>query len=229
VNTNIQHRSAATQHLKSLFAVIVAILLVTACAQVPPEAVDLSTTVGRDLEEVHRAHRAIADRYFDLIENDINRFIDEVYGPAYVTAFAKDFKLDKKVTQIVAQAPQNLLPVMTRFVDTAVGVIEEKRAEVLGPLKQQRRSVITQIDDAHRQIQAAQALVTGHLASVRRVHDMQNEMLKTAGLDGMREDIGKKTADMSDRVEGLIKEGEKADGKIDEIEDVLVKIKDSFN
>lgn len=229
MNTNIQHRSATIRHLTVLFTVIVALLLVTACAKVPRETVDLSTTVGRDLEEVHRAHRAIADRYFDLIENDVNRFIDEVYGPAYVTAFAKDFKLDQKVSTIVAQAPQNLLPVMTRFVDTAISVIEDKRAEVLGPLRQQRRSVITQIDDAHRQIQAAQALVTGHLASVRRVHDMQNEMLKTAGLDGMRERIDEKTAAISDRVEGLIKEGEKADGKIDKIEDVLVKIKDSFN
>ncbi len=198
------------------------------CADVPKESVELSNTVGRDLEEVHRAHRAIAGRYFDLIEKDINRFVDRVYGPAYVTNFAKEFKLDKKVTGIVANAPQNLLPVMTRFVETAVGVIEEKRAELLDPLRKQRTSVITQIDDAHRQIQAAQAIVTGHLASIHRVHEAQNEMFKAAGLDGMREKIAKSTAKVSDRISGLIEKGEKAEGAMDKIEDVFKKIKDSI-
>lgn len=228
MKTNVQRGRSTAKRLVSAVAAATTMLLVAACAEVPSEAVELSNTVGRDLEEVHRAHRAITARYFDLIEKDINRFVDDVYGPAYVTQFAMDFQLDTKVAGIVAEAPQNLLPLMTRFVEKAVGVIEEKRAELLEPLKKQRASVVTQIDDAHRQIQAAHAIVTGHLASVRSVHEAQNEVFKAVGLDGLREKIAQKTVEVSDRIAGLIEKGEEAGGKMDDIEDVLKKIKESF-
>ena len=204
---------------------IVGVLLVAACAQVPPQAVELSNTVGRDLEEVHRAHRALGGRFFDLMERDVNRFIDDVYGPAYVTKFAQDFQLDVKISGIVASAPKNLLPVMTGFVSRAVKIIEAKRAELLDPLKVQRRQTMSEIDDAYRQIQAAQSVLGGHLASVLGVQDAQNAALKAFGLAGLRDRISTKTADVSDRISGLIAKGEKANGKMDELEDVLRKIK----
>ena len=218
--------------IRGLFLVQVTamtLIFLTACAQVPPEAVELSDTVGRDLEEVHRSHRAIAGRYFDLMENDLNRFIDEIYGPAYVSSFAKDFRLDKKVAGVVATAPKHLLPLMIRFVETTVSVIETKRSELLLPLKQQRREVIGQIDDAYRQIQAAHATVTAHLASILKVPQAQNEMLKKVGLGGMREKIAMKTSAISERIASLVKEGQKVKGKMDELDGVFRKIKQALH
>jgi len=203
-------------------------LCLASCASVPKETVELSNTVGRDLEEVHRAHRAIADRYFDLIEADIEQFIDDVYAPTYISTFAKEFHLEQVVTGILKEKPENLLPVLTDFVTLARINIGRKRMELVTPLKEQRKKVIARIDDAHRQIQAAQAILTGHLASVVKVHEAQNELMKKAGLDGLREEVAQKTADISDKVAELVDKGEEVNGKMDEVEEVLHKIKDTL-
>lgn len=155
---------------------------VSAYDQVPKEAVELSNTVGRDLEEVHRAHRALAELHFGTIEKDINRFIDTTYRPAFIRQFAEEFKLNDQIALILVQDPEKLLPVLTRFVEISVSRIEAKRAELVDPLLTQKHAVITEIDNAHRQIQAAQAVVTGHLASVRNVREVQNEILAGVGL-----------------------------------------------
>ncbi|WDP86960.1 MAG: hypothetical protein HUN05_19030 [Desulfobacter sp.] len=88
-------------------------------------------------------------------------------------------------------------------------VIEKKRGELLNPVRSQRNQLIEDIDASHRQLQAAQAIISGHLASVRNVHDAQNDVLKTVGLEGMREKLSENTEKVSNRISCLIEEAEK--------------------
>lgn len=217
----------AQRYIFVVFPVMLALLL-SACATVPRESIELSNTVGRDLEEVHRSHRALAELLFDMIEKDANRFIDEVFAPAYITAFANEFELDKTVRGIVEQAPQNLLPVLIRFVDKATQRIERERAELLSPLREQRKKLLDEIDASHRQIQAAQAILAGHLASVLRVHDAQNEAFKEVGLEDIRGKVADVAGGASDKIAALIVEAEKANGEIDKLEEVMTKIKETI-
>tara|TARA_R110000787_G_scaffold36145_42_gene92551 strand:- start:253 stop:966 length:714 start_codon:yes stop_codon:yes gene_type:complete len=199
------------------------------CDTVPKESVELSNTVGRDLEEVHRAHRALAELHFKKIEDDINGFIDNTYRPEFIREFAKEFKLDERIRTIVAADPVKLLPVLTGFVERAVDRVEKKRAELLGPIQVQKTTIIEEIDAAHRQIQAAQAVVTGHLASVMKVREVQNDLLAKAGLGGVREKIAMTTAEISNRVGDFIKKGEEIKAKADSAEQKIVEINSAID
>ena len=205
------------------------ILLLTGCAVVPKEAGTLANTVGRDLEEIHRSHRALAVEYFDLLENKVNRFIDEEYSPAFVRQFAGEFDLAGKVTGIIERAPQNLLPVMNGFVERAIRRIEKKRRTLLDPLQAQREQVLVEIDDSYRLVIAAHAVVAGHLASVSKVHEVQSQLLQGAGLGDLRQRIAKRTAKISDKVGDLIVKGQDADGKIDRLDDILEQLQAALN
>ncbi len=202
--------------LKQILIPICALFMMTACDTVPPEAVELSNTVGNDLEEVHRAHRSLAELHFDNIEAEINEFIDQTYRPAYIRTFAAEFKLNDRVAQILEQDPDKLLPVLSRFVEISVERIESKRAELLNPILEQRREVLSDINLAHRQIQSAQAIVTGHLASVRRVREVQNEILADVGLGDVRERITVTTAKISNKVAEFVETGNEIDVRIDD-------------
>lgn len=204
-------------------------LTMGACATIPNETIELSDTVGRDLEEVHRSHRALATLLFDIMEKDVNRFIDEIYAPAYIKKFAEEFQLDDKVQGIVENAPNNLLPVLVHFVELSKETIENKRAELLDPINAQRNQVIDDIDASYRQLMAAQALIDAHLASVVKVHDAQNEALKNVGLEGIREKLAENTGEVSSRIRGLIEEAEEAGGKMDKIEEAVLSIKETIN
>lgn len=204
------------------------ILLVSAvasgCSTVPKEAVELSNTVGRDLEEVHRAHHALAELYFDQTIDKLNAFIDDTYRPAFIAKFAEEFKLNDQIKRILDKDPDKLLPVLTGFVTIATERIEKKRDELLAPIQTQRREVLTSIDIAHRQIRAAQAIVTGHLASVRKVHEVQNQLLAEVGLEDVRQRIAARTASVSDAVADIVKQGKKIDAGADVAQDKLEKL-----
>ncbi len=207
----------ANIYIKRVF-VVIALIFFAACADVPREAVELSATVGRDLEEVHRSHRVLAQHYFDGMEEEIQGFIDNSYAPQLIARAAAEFQLDKKVKLVVENDPNKLLPLMTGFVDRAHRIIEQKRRDLLNPLKKQRNQVLESIDLAHKQLQAANAIVTAHLASVRKVYDAQNAILGKANLGGLREKVAMKTADLSDRVADLVTKGEKAKAALDKLQ-----------
>lgn len=212
---------------RSIWGLALAVLLLAGgCDVVPPEAVELSNTVGRDLEEVHRAHRALAEVHFSGIESDVNTFIDQQYRPAYIRTFAAEFRLGERVAEIADRDPAKLLPVMTRFVEVAVRDIEAKRAELLAPIRQQKTQIIADIDRAHRQIQAAQAVVTGHLASVRKVREVQTELLAEVGLGDLRERIATRTASISDRIQGLVETGQEVTAGLETAEATIESARD---
>jgi len=197
---------------------------VTGCVSVPDESVALSNTVGRDIEEMHRAHRALAELHFGRIEQDINHFVDETYRPAFIRKFAEEFDLNGKVAQVLERDTDKLLPVLARFVEVATSRVEDKRASLLGPVQAQRRAVIADIDEAYRQIQSAQAVVTGHLASVRKVREVQNEALAKAGLGDLRQRIATTTAGISEDIAGLVEKGRQVEDRIDSAADRIAEL-----
>lgn len=201
------------------------IMFVTAaCDLVPKEAVELSNTVGRDLEEVQRAHIALAELHFGQIKERANTFIDEVYRPAFIAKLAEEARLADAVKNTLANNPEELLAGLTEFVQVGTERVERKRRELLGPIEQQEAAVISKINEAHRQIQAAQAIVTGHLASVRKVREVQNEILAGVGLKGLREEIAATTARVSGTVDDLVVKGKAVSGKVDNAEKIIREV-----
>jgi hypothetical protein len=210
------------------FTLLVGLLLSSfACAQVPRESVELSVTVGRDLAEVHRAHRELAVRYFDQIKGDIDAFVDEVYRPYTIENSMRQFGLIDRV--VAAQAPGakvDALSVMALYVAMVSEEIEAYRQELLDPIEAYEREVLTGIDDAYQKLQNANAIVTGHLASIRKVHDAQEELLEKAGMENLRGRFVEETVYLSERVADLVEKGRKADEKAGELEETIRRLKE---
>lgn len=213
---------------KACFVVLIGFLLLSfACAQVPKESVELSVTVGRDLAEVHRAHRELGVRYFGQIKGDINAFVDDVYRPYTIKNTMRQFELVDRI--LAAQAPDarvDALSVMELFVTMVSEEIESYRRELLDPIEAYEQEVLTGIDDAYQKLQNANAIVTGHLASVRKVHDAQEEILERAGIEDLRGRFVEETVFLSERVGDLLDKGRKAEERADELEETIQKLKE---
>jgi hypothetical protein len=141
-----------------------ALLLLGACAQVPRESVELSATVGRDLAEVHRAHRELAIRYFARMKADIDRFVDEQYRPFVIRDTLERLQLLDELKQ--EKNPAVLFQKMEIYVVEASKRIEDTRRQWLAPVTEQEAEVLKSLDRSYLTIQNANAIVTGHLASV---------------------------------------------------------------
>ncbi|MEK7477732.1 MAG: hypothetical protein AAB152_19100 [Candidatus Coatesbacteria bacterium] len=62
-------------------AIFSLILLSAGCASTPKESVELSATIGRDLEAVHTSHRELAKLLYARMKQDVNTFVDTKYAP----------------------------------------------------------------------------------------------------------------------------------------------------
>lgn len=219
------------------------------CASVPKEAVTLSTTVGRDIAEVHRAHYQIATILFSRMRSDINRFVDQVYVPYQIKA-ATDlqwrlarsenpedqkkslFILASKATQPEAPAElqvktQQAFTIFTRAIQEDV---DKMRADLIAKIDVKEREVLGAIDRAYLQIHYANSIVTGHLSSILSVHDAQEELLKTAGIEtDLRELVGNKLSKTSAEIQHLVETSEQMEGKVDEVRDKLKETINSLN
>ena len=204
-------------------SLLVTALLLSACAQVPKESVELSTTVGRDVAEMHRSHKALATIVYARIKKDVNRFVDDVYAPFQIELTLKEYQADlseaiRKASEPdpTRQAQKNAYEFLKIYVEELRNEIESYREELLAPIRKDRDQFLARLDASYQQIHYANSIVTGHLSSIVKVHDTQDELLAKAGLEGLRQESGKKLAEISDKVSKLVKDARRGNEKIDE-------------
>ena len=213
------------------------------CAQVPKESVELSTTVGRDVAKVYQSHKELAIILFDRMKSDVNKFVDDVYAPYQVKKQLKDdyddFKsgiqdsLFAKLNFAVNNPGNNkaqveVLEFMGIFLEIVRNDIESFRQDTLSPLLEQEKTLLSAIDRSYNQIHYANSIVTGHLASIVKVHDAQEELLNEFGVEGLRNDIGKSLANLSEKVSEFADEGKEIDVKLDKTEKKIKEWKTKY-
>jgi len=212
--------------------VVMAGMILSACAQVPREAVELSTTVGKDLAQVHEAHVNLAHILFDRMKSDVNSFVDDVYVPYFINKHLKaeqaGFKRGRdslfRALDNAIKNPGNIdnqrdaVEYMEDFVFIIHEGIESYRAKRLKPILDQEKEAMTEINKSYMRIHYANSIVTGHLASILKVHDAQEEILNKMGVEGLRDKIGSNLAKTSESVKGFVAKARKVDGSIQEVQ-----------
>lgn len=228
--------------LKSAFAGCLAVLLLVGCANIPEEAVTLSVTIGKDLEEVRRSHRELAIRYFERSRVDVNQFMNDVYRPAFVqkalTEATYEYEgdqprlnflqiLQKEIVRLNAgEEGADPLFYMHVVVDEAIRTTEQTRLELLQPIDAREQEVLRAIDDAYSKVMNAHAIIAGHLASVRRVQQAQDELLADVGLKDIRRKFIDRAADTSAQVSNILAKARKASLTLDELDEKVGEVRE---
>lgn len=229
-----------------ILAVIFSSLLLVSCASVPKEAVTLSKTIGSDLQTLHDSHRNMVQLYYDGIKLNINTFIDDVYAP-FVIHHVLEVELNKykggesSIYGIIENAGKNggkdeteeALNIMLEFQEAANQQINEKKAELLSPIIQQEREILSAIDKSYQNTIYANTTITTYLISARKIKESQNEALSIVGLNGLDTTVTNRLVELSGFIDMVIEKGEKINIKSNEaqqqIEDIVNKIKELTN
>ncbi|MCK5345320.1 MAG: hypothetical protein KAR20_18045 [Candidatus Heimdallarchaeota archaeon] len=224
--------------MKSIKLIVITLILLTGCAQVPKEAVELSATVGRDLSEMKKSHITLVDLYYTELLKDINNFVDNVYLPYQIQRTLADEIWKNEMLSAIESASQvdptgNTQIEAFKKIEAFLLIIQEEvedyRKLKLKPVQDQYASVLYSINQSYEQIHYANSIVTGYLASVVKVHDTQNEILEKLDLKNLRVDVGKGIADISDKIGELVqkaKDGEEDLNSIVSKFETLVLVKD---
>ena len=228
--------------MKRIAALVLALGLV-ACAQVPKESVELSTTVGRDIAEAHESHVKLAEFLFGRMKSDVNRFVNDVYVPHQMR---KLFEAEAVKAEKPGASPSNsmlllinvafsdegtrehqaaTIKVMTKFSMALRNDVEDYRATLLKPIEEQEAEVLGGINRHYQQMHYGNSIVTGHLSSIVKVHEVQDELLDAIGIESdLRTVVGTTLVKASVDVNNLVEQGENAEVKIDDFAGKLQKI-----
>lgn len=222
-----------------IFAATIAALILSSCASIPKETVQLSKVLGNDLAILHNSHRKMVELYYDKIINDINTFISDVYSPFVIhyALKAELVKYNKKEESLYGTIEiagktegkpetENALSIMTEFIEDANNQIEKKRNELLAPIIKQKKEILDNIDKSYENAIYANSTITGYLESIRKVKESQQEALSLIGLQGKDEELDRALLQVSEIVNSAIKKGKEIDIKSD---DALVKIEEISN
>ena len=213
-------------------SVVILMTLLTACAQVPKEAVELSATVGRDLAEMKKSHIALVDLYYSELINDINSFVDNVYLPYQIQRTLSDDLWKNEMLSAVKSASEydpsgtaqkESFEKIQAFLIVIQEEVEAYRKLKLKPVQDQYANVLENIKSSYDQIHYANSIVTGHLASVVKVHDTQNEILEKVDLRDLRVNIGAETSGISNKIGEFVQKAK--DGEND-LESIVSKFED---
>ncbi|MEW6701185.1 MAG: hypothetical protein AB1298_00555 [Bacteroidota bacterium] len=209
----------------SKFLLLPLLVLLYSCSTVPKESVELSVTVGRDITEMQRAHRELVNLYYNRLFAEINRFVDEVYAPFQINKM-----MDQFGTEICKEIDLQSSDKTKQYEKLSV-LVEELRNEIDGyknsklkPILAQRDTLLKNIDASYSRIIYANSVVTGHLASVLKINDAQNEILSKLNLGNLRTEIASKTSELSDQIDGLTKKIKAKQGDAEKIIDEFNKL-----
>ncbi|MFD2434918.1 hypothetical protein ACFSO9_16085 [Mesonia maritima] len=131
------------------------------------------------------------------------------------------------------ETSDKVLDDMSQFLIAAKNQIESKRKELQLPINTQRTKVINSITNSYQNVIYANSTITGHLESIRKVKEAQDEAAAMLGVENANEKVNEQLLDISDKVSGAVLNAKEIDLKSDEaynkLEKVIDKIKELTN
>lgn len=148
-------------------AIAALIVAMASCASVPPEAVQLSATLGQMISKAKAAHINMVDQHFDQLALQVDKF---AMGE-YKTAFMDNVKAIKKRKDpnFVALTPEEYDAMMTR--------IMQNRMKWLQAVWANKQTVLKSLEDYYALMEQANAEITNLIRSAVGVESTRNKLV----------------------------------------------------
>lgn len=151
---------------KLVIAALVAVAM-TSCATIPPEAVQLSATLGQMISKAKAAHILIVDQHFDSLAVQVDKFAMNEYKVAFMDNVKKLMK--QKDPNFVALTPEQYDAAMTR--------IMQNRMKWLQAVWANKQTVLKSLEDYYALMEQANAEVTNLIRSAAGVENTRNKLV----------------------------------------------------
>jgi hypothetical protein len=228
----IPARASVVSRFHRMVVLVATGLALFGCAVIPPATVNLSADVGQDVLAIKKSHLYYLNGYYDRLESEANRFIDQEYTPILIRT-ALNGKTGVLLMQKLEtgksgdQAAQDSVAFMQRFLADVKNLVDAQRTKVSASIEGARRQALTQVDAAYSQVAQGNATLTAYLESLVKVHTAQNELLATAGVPNLQDDIAEKLANASDTAANVLAQASAGDKSLDDVHKSLEDLKNA--
>ncbi|GAH58718.1 unnamed protein product, partial [marine sediment metagenome] len=145
---------------------------------------------------IHFSYKELIHTYFDNLRIQTITFLETSWIPAYL----EDYIQTGDLVNIARDSdPTLVLEGVQDWVEFAMEKIEKKRRELIDPINSDEVALLKIVDEAFSNLIRANATITAHLNSLRKIQEVQDDVLKAMNLKELRDKINKALAGASDR------------------------------
>ena len=153
------------------------------CANVPPEAPELSAQLGNRISALEAAHMRLVQEFFNAKRKRIDEFLQDVWVPTFSQEFFNDPKIDNVWKQVIqSQDPKD----RRKFIAIAGSKLQErinkKRGELLQPLDALEAAMVRKLQEEYKQTHAMNNTLTSFLQTSAKADESRKRYMNMAGL-----------------------------------------------
>ena len=141
--------------LKIKAILLLLMIMLSGCASVPKEVVELSYTVGQDLESLHLSYRLLIQDHFENLRQQRLAFLNDELIPLFIERFIENGNL---VAMAQGSDPELVLEDVQLWVEIAVEKIEQKKSQIIDPINEDEKKLLGYVDEAFDQVIRANAV-----------------------------------------------------------------------
>ena len=187
----------------------------------------------------------MAEMQFKQIEENIDRFINDVYSPFIINMVLKSqlesyksgdttslyYVIETAGKSEKKEDTEEALQIMMEFTEAANKKIALKREELMQPILSQKKLILDSINSSYRNTIYANTTLTAYLESARKVKESQNKALSLIKLDGIDSEYTRNVFELSSFVDNTLKQFEnidmKSDNAIKQIDELINNFKNN--
>lgn len=151
----------------SMLVIAAVMVAMTSCATIPPEAVQLSATLGQMITKAKAAHIGMVDQHFDNLALQVDKFAMGEYKQAFMDNLRKLMK--QKDPSFTDLTPNQYDAAMNRIMTARMGWLKAVWAN--------KQTVLKALEDYYALMEQASAEVTNLLRSATGVDNNRNKLI----------------------------------------------------
>lgn len=211
--------------------VLIFVIMITGligCGSVPKEVVELSYVMGEDLHSMNSSYEKLIHEYFENLRSQRRNYIDDVWYPRFLENWRDDGELveiakgklifSEKTNGLIntptGTDPKESLETLNDWVDFALYAYEVKENELIKPIDDDENMLRTNVNQAFMRLVRANSTITAHLNSLRKVNEVQDEVLGALNIKDLRDKINDALVKISVDAKDSLEKVKEADKKV---------------
>jgi hypothetical protein len=213
------------------FLLTMVLLLFVGCATIPKEVVELSYRTGEDMAALHESYSMLIQNYYEKMRDERIDYLDNVWYPKFQQNWMKKGNLigiakgeviwSVEENRLIPTPPnadsKETLSTLSDWVNYALYAYEVKEESLLKPLEEAEEKIQMEVNRAFEQVMRANATVTAHLNSIRKVKQVQDQALEVMNIRDIRNNINDALIQASDTAASELERVRELDAGVDDL------------
>lgn len=210
--------------IQRILLILLLTRLLIGCANIPPEAPQLSAELGQRITALETANLNLLQRFFALKKSEIDKFIEDEWVPTFAKEVFSNPQIKNSLKRMIEQNKnQEKLQFTITLATKLQQKINQKRRQLIAPLESIEAVLTEKVRDEYALAKAINTTLTNFLISSAELTENRNRYLNKISLNS--ENLNPVINEIDTLIENLLIRAENVENNVEKTQQYLEKIR----